>query len=54
MEAVIEEPYILIHDKKISAAQGLVPILEKLVQRGALNLVVIAGDITAKHWRRWC
>ncbi len=45
MEAVIEEPYILIHDKKISAAQDLVPILEKLVQRGARNLVVIAEDI---------
>jgi chaperonin GroEL len=45
MEAVIEEPYILIHDKKISAAQDLVPVLEKLVQRGARNLVVIAEDI---------
>ncbi len=45
METVIEEPYILIHDKKISAAQDLVPILEKLVQRGARNLVVIAEDI---------
>jgi chaperonin GroEL len=45
MEAVIENPYILIHDKKISAAQDLVPILEKLVQRGARELVVIAEDI---------
>jgi len=45
MEVVIEEPYILIHDKKISAAQDLVPILEKLVQRGERNLVVIAEDI---------
>jgi chaperonin GroEL len=45
MEAVIEDPYILIHDKKISAAQDLVPILEKLVQRGARNLVLIAEDI---------
>ncbi|MDY7077945.1 MAG: chaperonin GroEL [Chloroflexota bacterium] len=45
MEAVIEEPYILIHDKKISAAQDLVPILEKLVQRGARNLVILAEDI---------
>jgi len=45
MEAVVEEPYILIHDKKISAAQDLVPILEKLVQRGARNLVVIAEDV---------
>jgi chaperonin GroEL len=45
MEAIIEEPYILIHDKKISAAQDMVPVLEKLVQRGARNLVVIAEDI---------
>jgi chaperonin GroEL len=45
MEAVIDEPYILIHDKKISAAQDLVPILEKLVQKGERNLVVIAEDI---------
>ncbi|MFQ6101702.1 MAG: chaperonin GroEL [Anaerolineae bacterium] len=45
MESVIEEPYILIHDKKISAAQDLVPVLEKLVQRGARNLVVVAEDI---------
>ena len=45
MEAIIEEPYILIHDKKVSAAQDLVPILEKLVQRGARNLVILAEDI---------
>jgi chaperonin GroEL len=45
MEAVIENPYILVHDKKISAAQDLVPILEKLVQKGARELVVIAEDI---------
>jgi len=45
MEAVIENPYILIHDKKISAAQDLVPILEKLVQKGVRELVVIAEDI---------
>jgi chaperonin GroEL len=45
MEAVIEEPYILIHDDKISAAQDLVPILEKLVQKGNRDLIVIAEDI---------
>ncbi len=45
MSATIEDPYILIYDKKISAAQDLVPILEKLVQRGARNLVVIAEDV---------
>src|SRR5215467_7149735 len=34
MEASIEEPYILIYEKKISAAQDIVPLLEKLVQIG--------------------
>jgi chaperonin GroEL len=45
MEAVIEEAYILIHDKKISAAQDLVPLLEQLVQGGKRDLVVIAEDV---------
>jgi chaperonin GroEL len=45
MEAVIEEPYLLIHDKKISAAADIVPLLEKLVQIGKRELVVIAEDI---------
>jgi chaperonin GroEL len=45
MEAAIEEPYLLIHDKKISAAQDIVPLLEKLVQVGKRDLVIIAEDI---------
>jgi chaperonin GroEL len=45
MEAKIEEPYLLIHDKKISAATDIVPILEKLVQLGKRELVVLAEDI---------
>ena len=45
MEAVLEEPYILIHDKKISAASDIVPLLEKLVQKGKRDLVVIAEDM---------
>jgi chaperonin GroEL len=45
MEAVQEEPYILIYDKKISAATDIVPILEKLVQVGRRELVVIAEDV---------
>ena len=45
MEAVISEPYILINEKKISAAQDIVPILEKLVQLGKRELVIIAEDI---------
>jgi chaperonin GroEL len=45
MEANIEEPYVLIHDKKVSAASDIVPILEKLVQVGKRELVIIAEDI---------
>ncbi|NMC79985.1 MAG: chaperonin GroEL [Chloroflexi bacterium] len=45
MESVISEPYLLIHDKKISAAADIVPILEKLVQIGKRELVIIAEDI---------
>jgi chaperonin GroEL len=45
MEAIINEPYILIHEKKISAAQDIVPILEKLVQIGRRELVIIAEDV---------
>ena len=45
MEAATEEPYILLHEKKISAAIDIVPILEKLVQIGKRNLVVIAEDV---------
>ncbi|PKO09890.1 MAG: chaperonin GroEL [Chloroflexi bacterium HGW-Chloroflexi-2] len=45
MEAVISEPYILIHDKKISAAADIVPVLEKMVQVGKRDLVIISEDI---------
>jgi chaperonin GroEL len=45
MEAVLEEPYILITDRKVSAATDIVPILERLVQVGKRDLVVIAEDV---------
>ncbi|MBQ6502321.1 MAG: chaperonin GroEL [Flexilinea sp.] len=45
MESNIPDPYILIYDKKISAAQDLVPLLEKMVQTGKRDLVIIAEDI---------
>jgi chaperonin GroEL len=45
MEASLEDPYILIHDKKISSAQDIVPILEKLIQSGRREFVVIAEDV---------
>ncbi|HEX6511732.1 MAG TPA: chaperonin GroEL [Chloroflexota bacterium] len=44
MEAVLEEPYILITDKKISAIADILPILEKVVQ-GGRTLLVISEDI---------
>ncbi|MEK3733734.1 MULTISPECIES: chaperonin GroEL [Paenibacillus] len=44
MEAVLENPYILITDKKISNTQEILPILEKIVQQGK-SLVLIAEDI---------
>ena len=44
MEAVLEDPYILITDKKISAIADLLPILEKVVQSGK-PLLVIAEDV---------
>jgi chaperonin GroEL len=45
MEAVIEDPYILVTDRKISAATDLVPVMEKLVQVGKRDFVVIAEDV---------
>ena len=44
MEAVLDDPYILITDKKISNIQDLLPILEQIVKSGA-KLLIIAEDI---------
>ncbi|MBR4943174.1 MAG: chaperonin GroEL [Clostridia bacterium] len=44
MEAVIENPYILITDKKISSLQEILPIIEPLAQQGA-RLLIIAEDV---------
>jgi chaperonin GroEL len=44
MEAAIEDPYILITDKKISAITDILPVLEKLVQVSK-NLVIVAEDV---------
>jgi chaperonin GroEL len=44
MEAVIEDPYILITDKKISAVSDILPVLEKLVEAGSRDLLVICED----------
>lgn len=48
MEAVYDEPYILLTDKKISSLQEIVPILEKVAQAGRKELVIIAEDVEAE------
>jgi chaperonin GroEL len=45
MEATLEEPHVLINEKKISAATDIVPVLEKLVQIGKRDLLIIAEDV---------
>ncbi|HAF49122.1 MAG TPA: molecular chaperone GroEL, partial [Anaerolineaceae bacterium] len=45
MEAVIEDAHVLVYDKKVSAAADIVPLLEKLVQVGKRELVIVAEDI---------
>ncbi len=44
MEAVVEEPYILLTEKKISAARDIVPVMEKVIRTGK-PLVVVSEDI---------
>ena len=44
MEAVLEEPYILIHEKKISVLRELLPLLEKIAQTGK-PLLILAEDV---------
>src|SRR6267378_2070585 len=44
MEAVLEEPYVLITDRKISAIQDLLPVLERVVQQGK-PLLIVAEDV---------
>ncbi|HEX9921074.1 MAG TPA: chaperonin GroEL [Anaerolineae bacterium] len=48
MQAVLNNPSILIYDKKISVAQDIVPILEKLVQTGKRDLVILAEDVDSE------
>ena len=45
MEASLENPYILITDKKISAVQDILPVIEKIVQQGRREVVIIAEDV---------
>ncbi|GHO66491.1 60 kDa chaperonin 1 [Ktedonobacter sp. SOSP1-85] len=45
METSLENPYILITDKKISAVQDILPVIEKIVQQGRREIVIIAEDV---------
>jgi len=45
MEAVLEDPYILVTDRKISSLTEIVPLLEKIAQTGRKELVIIADEI---------
>jgi len=45
MEAVLEEPYILITDKKVSSLQDILPVLEKVAKTGKKELLIIADEI---------
>ncbi|HOB90151.1 MAG TPA: chaperonin GroEL, partial [Candidatus Colwellbacteria bacterium] len=45
MEAVLEDPYILVTDQKISAINDLLPLLEKLIKVGKKELVIVADDV---------
>ncbi|MCG3211156.1 MAG: 60 kDa chaperonin [Anaerolineae bacterium] len=45
MQSVLEDPYVLIYDKKISAATDLVPVLEKVIQSGRRELLILAEDV---------
>jgi len=45
MEAVLEDPYVLVTDKKISSINELLPLLEKLIKNGKKELVIIADDV---------
>jgi len=45
MDAAIEDPYILVTDKKISAVSDILPILEKVIQSGKKEMVIIADEL---------
>src|SRR3990167_2186782 len=45
MESVIEDPYILVVDKKVSSIQEMLPALEAVAKQGKKNIVIIADDI---------
>jgi chaperonin GroEL len=45
MEASLDDPYVLVTDKKISSIQEILPLLEKIVQSGKKELLIVAEDL---------
>jgi chaperonin GroEL len=45
MEASLDNPYILITDKKISAIEDILPVVERMIQQGKREIVIIAEDV---------
>src|SRR5205085_12350853 len=48
MEASLDGPYVLLTDKKISGTSDLIPVLEKLVQTGHKDMLIVAEDVDAE------
>ncbi|MDQ5882658.1 MAG: chaperonin GroEL [Patescibacteria group bacterium] len=48
MEAVLEDPYILITDQKITNIRDILPLLDKILQSGKKDLLIIADDVTGE------
>jgi chaperonin GroEL len=48
MESVLEDPYVLVTDKKISSIQEILPLLEKMVQSGKKELLIVAEEVDSE------
>ena len=53
MEAAIEDATIIITDKKVSAVAELLPALEKMLQTGKKNVVILGEDVDGEALQRW-
>jgi len=48
MESILEDPYVIITDKKITIIQEILPLLDKIVQSGKKDLLIIADDLSGE------
>ena len=51
MEAVLEDPYVLVTDKKISSIQDILALLEKIVASGKKELLIVADEVEGEALR---